>query len=78
MKGLLEHMGIDEGRIHFSWISSAEATKFARVAQEVAGCHFSPGSKPQTGKKSRVGEGDGMNSYTEKIRERASALLKEG
>ena len=36
MKGLLEHMGIDEGRIHFSWISSAEATKFARVAQEVA------------------------------------------
>ena len=36
MKGLLEHMGIDEGRVHFSWISSAEATKFARVAQEVA------------------------------------------
>ncbi len=36
MKGLLEHMGIDEGRIQFSWISSAEATKFARVAQEVA------------------------------------------
>ncbi|MFK5954171.1 MAG: hydrogenase iron-sulfur subunit [Desulfobacterium sp.] len=36
MKGLLEHMGIDSDRIHFSWISSAEATKFARVAQEVA------------------------------------------
>ncbi len=36
MKGLLEHMGIDSDRIQFSWISSAEATKFARVAQEVA------------------------------------------
>ncbi|GAB6146494.1 hydrogenase iron-sulfur subunit [Desulfocicer niacini] len=36
MKMLLEHMGIDSDRVHFSWISSAEATKFARVAQEVA------------------------------------------
>ncbi len=36
MGNLLEHMGIDSKRIHFSWISSAEATKFARVAQEVA------------------------------------------
>lgn len=36
MKTLLEHMGIDSDRIQFSWISSAEATKFARVAQEVA------------------------------------------
>ena len=33
---LLEHMGIDKDRVHFSWISSAEATKFAKVAQEVA------------------------------------------
>ena len=32
----LEHMGIEKERLHFSWISSAEATKFARVAQEVA------------------------------------------
>ena len=36
MKTLLEHMGIESDRVHFSWISSAEATKFARVAQEVA------------------------------------------
>ncbi len=36
MGNLLEHMGIDKGRIHFSWISSAEANKFAGVAQEVA------------------------------------------
>ena len=36
MKGLLEHMGIEPGRLHFSWISSAEGTKFAEVAQKVA------------------------------------------
>lgn len=36
MAKLLSHMGLDERRIHFSWISSAEATKFARVAREVA------------------------------------------
>ncbi len=28
-------MGLEPGRLHFSWISSAESTKFARVAQEV-------------------------------------------
>ena len=37
MKGFLEHVGIEPGRLHFSWISSAEATKFVEVAQEVAG-----------------------------------------
>ncbi len=37
MKGLLEHVGIEPGRLHFSWISSAEATKFVEVAKEVAG-----------------------------------------
>jgi len=36
IKGLLEHIGIEPGRLHFSWISSAEATKFVEVAQEVA------------------------------------------
>jgi F420-non-reducing hydrogenase iron-sulfur subunit len=36
MKKLLEHMGVEADRIHFSWISSAESTKFARVANEVA------------------------------------------
>ena len=35
MKGLLEHIGIEPGRLHFSWISSAEATKFVDVAKEV-------------------------------------------
>ena len=28
-------MGIEPGRIHFSWISSAESTKFVEVVQAV-------------------------------------------
>jgi F420-non-reducing hydrogenase iron-sulfur subunit len=36
LKGLLEHIGIEPGRLNFSWISSAEATKFAEVAISVA------------------------------------------
>ena len=30
-------MGIEPGRLHFSWISSAEASKFVEVARDVAG-----------------------------------------
>jgi F420-non-reducing hydrogenase iron-sulfur subunit len=33
--GLLQHIGIEAGRLHFSWISSAEATKFVEVAQAI-------------------------------------------
>ncbi|MBW1850132.1 MAG: hydrogenase iron-sulfur subunit [Deltaproteobacteria bacterium] len=36
LNGLLEHIGIEPGRLHFSWISSAEATKFVDVAKTVA------------------------------------------
>jgi F420-non-reducing hydrogenase iron-sulfur subunit len=36
LKGLLEHIGIEQGRLNFSWISSAEATKFVEVARNVA------------------------------------------
>ena len=36
MKGLLEHIGIEPGRLHFSWVSSAEATKFVEVARSIA------------------------------------------
>jgi coenzyme F420-reducing hydrogenase delta subunit len=36
LKGLLEHIGIEPGRLHFSWISSAEATKFVKVANDIA------------------------------------------
>lgn len=28
-------MGIEKGRLHYSWISSAESTKFVEVVKEV-------------------------------------------
>ena len=31
----MEHMGIEPGRLHFSWISSAESTKFIDVVKAV-------------------------------------------
>jgi len=31
----MEHMGIEADRIQFSWISSAESTKFVEVVNEV-------------------------------------------
>jgi len=31
----MEHIGIEPGRIQFSWISSAESTKFVNVVNEV-------------------------------------------
>lgn len=34
-KQLLEYMGLEEGRLHFSWISSAEGEKFATTATKV-------------------------------------------
>jgi F420-non-reducing hydrogenase iron-sulfur subunit len=36
MKNLLDHMGIEPDRLHFSWISSAESTKFVRVVSEIS------------------------------------------
>ncbi|MBU4567238.1 MAG: hydrogenase iron-sulfur subunit [Desulfarculus sp.] len=35
LKNLLEYVGIEPNRLHFSWISSAEATKFQQTAIEV-------------------------------------------
>ena len=32
---LLDHVGIERDRLHFSWISSAESTKFVDVAKKV-------------------------------------------
>ncbi|MCK4666329.1 hydrogenase iron-sulfur subunit, partial [Candidatus Dependentiae bacterium] len=32
---LLEYMGIEEGRVHFSWVSASEGGKFAAVVTEV-------------------------------------------
>lgn len=34
-QNLMEHMGIEPGRLQFSWVSSAESTKFVKVATEV-------------------------------------------
>jgi len=31
----MEYMGIEPGRLHFSWISSAESTKFVETAKTV-------------------------------------------
>ncbi len=36
MGNLLEHMGIERDRMHFSWISSAEAIKFVDVVKEIS------------------------------------------
>ncbi len=35
IKNLLEYMGIEEGRVHFSWVSASEGGKFAEVVTEV-------------------------------------------
>lgn len=35
LKNLLEYVGIEPGRLHFSWISSAEAQKFQQTVTEV-------------------------------------------
>lgn len=34
-KNLLEYAGLEPGRLHFSWISSAEASKFQQTVIEV-------------------------------------------
>ncbi len=36
MGNLLEQMGVERDRLHFSWISSAEATKFVDVVKEIS------------------------------------------
>ena len=35
IKNLLEFMGVEPDRIHFSWISSAESTKFVEVVNKI-------------------------------------------
>lgn len=35
MNNMLHAMGLEQGRLHFSWISSAEATKFQDTAKTV-------------------------------------------
>lgn len=35
LKNFIEYAGIEPGRLHFSWVSSAEGTKFQAVVKEV-------------------------------------------
>lgn len=35
MKDLLEYIGLEPSRLHFSWISSSEAGKFQETASKV-------------------------------------------
>ncbi|MFA4835471.1 MAG: hydrogenase iron-sulfur subunit [Dehalococcoidia bacterium] len=34
LKSLLEHAGIEEGRVQFSWVSASEGNRFAEVVKE--------------------------------------------
>lgn len=35
LKNLLDHLGIEEGRVQFSWVSAAEGERFSEVIREV-------------------------------------------
>ena len=35
MRSFLQYLGIEEGRVQFSWVSAAEGTKFSQVVEEV-------------------------------------------
>jgi len=35
LKDLLEYVGVDEGRVNFSWVSAAEGGRFAELVKEV-------------------------------------------
>jgi F420-non-reducing hydrogenase iron-sulfur subunit len=34
LKDLLESLGMEEGRVNFAWLSSAEAERFVKIAKE--------------------------------------------
>ena len=35
LKGLLGYVGLEEGRVQFSWVSASEGARFARVVEQV-------------------------------------------
>ena len=35
LKSFLEHIGIEPGRVHFSWVSAAEGGRFAQIVEKV-------------------------------------------
>ncbi|MDO8577709.1 MAG: hydrogenase iron-sulfur subunit [Dehalococcoidales bacterium] len=38
LNSLLEHMGVEKGRVQFSWVSASESIKFAQLIKEVTEC----------------------------------------
>ena len=54
MKNLMEHMGVEPGRLQFSWISSAESTKFVDVVTKVTDSVKALGPNTNYVKKSAV------------------------
>jgi hypothetical protein len=63
-KNLMEHMGVEADRLHFSWISSAESTKFVKVVKRNHRKGQSLGPNQHFVK---IGEGGiTMTGYTEK------------
>jgi len=44
LKKLLTTAGIDEGRVHFTWVSASEGNRFAQVIQEVTDLAKASGS----------------------------------
>lgn len=51
---LLEHMGVEPGRVQFSWISSAESSKFLEVVTEVTASIKALGPNTAFVKKAKV------------------------
>jgi F420-non-reducing hydrogenase iron-sulfur subunit len=47
LKSLLEHVGFERERIHFSWVSAAEGARFAGILERVIGAvrEVGPASK---------------------------------
>ncbi|SFH38537.1 Methyl-viologen-reducing hydrogenase, delta subunit [Desulfotomaculum arcticum] len=35
LKDFLEYIGVDEGRVNFSWVSAAEGGRFAELVKDV-------------------------------------------
>ena len=62
----MEYMGVEPGRIHFSWISSAESTKFVDVVNEITSAVKALGPRktfvktPLIISKDKVGENAGI------------------
>ena len=53
LKGLLEHVGIEEGRLHFTWVSASEGGRFASVIDAVTEMVLALGPAKQLDKRYR-------------------------